>query len=140
MYTVTAHEMENALDECTKTKTVGGRTVPLRIKDPEHMPLISFPWLFPSELGKIATGGRTSHQPNRTSSQPRQTKHVRPAKSGAEIGAVETAAGTTHYGEVLDLEDLIGLDFSLAAPQASDPVPTPEMSESPNIANDNIGA
>ncbi|EMD89922.1 hypothetical protein COCHEDRAFT_1138647 [Bipolaris maydis C5] len=140
MYTVTAHEMENALDECTKTKTVGGRTVPLRIKDPEHMPLISFPWLFPSELGKIATGGRTSHQPNRTSSQPRQTKHVRPAKSGAEIGAVETAAGTTHYGEVLDLEDLIGLDFSLAAPQASDPVPTPEMSKSPNIANDNIGA
>ncbi|XP_014561098.1 hypothetical protein COCVIDRAFT_87504 [Bipolaris victoriae FI3] len=125
MYTVTAREMETALDECTKTKTIGGSTVPLRIKDPEHMPLISFPWLFPSELGKIATGGKTSHQPNGTSNQPRQTKHVRPAKTDAEIGAVETAAGTTHYGEILDL-DLLGLDLSLPALQACDPVATPE--------------
>ncbi|EUC47688.1 hypothetical protein COCMIDRAFT_24397 [Bipolaris oryzae ATCC 44560] len=138
MYTVTAREMETALDECTKTKIVGGSTVPLRIKDPEHMPLISFPWLFPSELGKIATGGKTSHQPNGTSDQPRQTKHVRPAKSDAEIGAVETAAGTTHYGEILDLEDLLGLDLSVGPPEASAPVVTaPETQESPDNSSAN---
>lgn len=56
MYTVTAQEMEAALKECNATKAVGGEVVPVRPMDPEHMPLMSFPWLFASELGKIAMG------------------------------------------------------------------------------------
>jgi RNA-dependent RNA polymerase len=56
MYTVTAQEMEAAPNECRTMKTVGGQEVPVRPTDPEHMPLISFPWLFPSGLEKIATG------------------------------------------------------------------------------------
>ncbi|KAJ4374237.1 hypothetical protein N0V83_002978 [Neocucurbitaria cava] len=54
MYTVTAREMETALKECRATRIVGGQEVPARDMTPEYMPLISFPWLFPSELGKIA--------------------------------------------------------------------------------------
>jgi RNA-dependent RNA polymerase len=118
MYTITAREMESALDECSKTKTVGGREVPCRTKDPEHMPLISFPWLFPSELGKIATGSSTSHQLDGVQSQHRQNKYIRSAQAEAKIGAVETEKGTTLYGELLDL------DFSLTALQMSDPSPT----------------
>ena len=119
MYTVTAHEMEKALDECNETKVVGGREEPCRIKDSEHMPLISFPWLFPSELGKIATGGSSRRdRPNGVQSQHHQKKHVRPAQAEeADIGAVETETGTTLYGELLDL------DFSLPALQMSDPTP-----------------
>ncbi|KAF1947306.1 RdRP-domain-containing protein [Clathrospora elynae] len=55
MYSVTAREVEMALEECRTMKTVGGQEVPIRAMNPEHMPLISFPWLFPSELGKMAT-------------------------------------------------------------------------------------
>ncbi|KAH7402736.1 RNA dependent RNA polymerase-domain-containing protein [Pyrenochaeta sp. MPI-SDFR-AT-0127] len=56
MYTVTAREVDAALKECHATKTVGGQEAPVRTLDSENMPLLSFPWLFPSELGKIATG------------------------------------------------------------------------------------
>lgn len=42
MYTVTAQEMEAAL--CTRKERQKG----------EDMPFISFPWLFPAELGKLA--------------------------------------------------------------------------------------
>ena len=55
MYTVTAREMDDAIEQCRSTKTRGGQEIPARKMDPEHMPLISFPWLFASELGRIAT-------------------------------------------------------------------------------------
>lgn len=55
MYTVTAQEMAIALSECHMIKMVGGKEVPVRKLNQEHMPLMSFPWLFASELGKIAT-------------------------------------------------------------------------------------
>ena len=37
-------------------KIVGGREVPRRKMEPKSMPLMSFPWLFEKELGRIATG------------------------------------------------------------------------------------
>lgn len=120
MYTVTAKEMEVALSEChTKTKTVGGQQVPVRPMEPEHMPLISFPWLFPSELGKIATGGTVTRQLDSLCIQQgtsnRQKKHAGSAMAAeTEIGAVETEAGITHYGELLDL------DFSLITETETD--------------------
>ena len=111
MYTVTAKEMETALAECRTTKTVGGKDVPVRPMEQEHMPLISFPWLFPNELGKIATGGAIMRQldvqqnvPTRPKKHPGSSTLV---ESDPEIGVVETEAGITRYGELLDL------DFSL---------------------------
>ncbi|CAO2657263.1 Nn.00g033890.m01.CDS01 [Neocucurbitaria sp. VM-36] len=62
MYTVTAQEMDKALKDCRTIKIVGGQEVPVRAMTPEHMPLISFPWLFPGELGKIAMGTNVSHE------------------------------------------------------------------------------
>jgi RNA-dependent RNA polymerase len=109
MYTVTSREMEVALKDCLAgaTKTIGGQAVPARIMDPEHMPLISFPWLFPSELGKIATGGARLAEPlqHRTTLLHQKKKHVDVSKGAdIEVGTVETVAGVTHYGELLSLD------------------------------------
>ncbi|TGO89141.1 hypothetical protein BPOR_0123g00120 [Botrytis porri] len=56
MYKVTKEELDIALAECRSTRTVNGTKVPKRRLRPESMPLISFPWLFEKELGRIATG------------------------------------------------------------------------------------
>jgi RNA-dependent RNA polymerase len=56
MYKVTKEEMDIALAECRSTRVVGGREVTKRKMEPRFMPLISFPWLFEKELGRIATG------------------------------------------------------------------------------------
>ncbi|CAL3968152.1 unnamed protein product [Diplocarpon coronariae] len=60
MYKVTKEELDIALNECRSTRLVGGRPVPLRKMEPKYMPLISFPWIFEKELGRIATGMDTS--------------------------------------------------------------------------------
>ncbi|ORY11519.1 RNA dependent RNA polymerase-domain-containing protein [Clohesyomyces aquaticus] len=106
MYTVTAKEMEAALAECRIAKVVGGQDVPVRNMDPEHMPLMSFPWLFVSELGKIATGDTTT--PSRymlplnygqAAKKPKQLADLEP-----QIVDIETNEGVTHYGELLKLD------------------------------------
>jgi RNA-dependent RNA polymerase len=56
MYKTTKEELDIALAECSRTKVVGDREVPVRRMEPRFMPLISFPWLFEKELGRIATG------------------------------------------------------------------------------------
>ncbi|TVY28830.1 RNA-dependent RNA polymerase [Lachnellula hyalina] len=56
MYKVTKEELDIALAECKTTKLVGNREVPKRKMEPKYMPLITFPWLFEKELGRIATG------------------------------------------------------------------------------------
>ncbi|GME64289.1 RNA-dependent RNA polymerase eukaryotic-type [Neofusicoccum parvum] len=56
MYTVTAREMQAAVELTRRTKIVGGRTVPVMKISPKTMPLMSFPWIFPRELGIIAKG------------------------------------------------------------------------------------
>jgi RNA-dependent RNA polymerase len=107
MYTVTAREVEAALRECRTMKIVGGHEVPVRLMDPEHMPLISFPWLFASELGKIATGGNVvRHAETLSQGLPhRQKKHVVATNDpDSQVGTVETEEGVTRYGEVLKLD------------------------------------
>jgi RNA-dependent RNA polymerase len=109
MYTVTAREMEAALKDCQsgKTKIVGGQELPARLMDSEHMPLISFPWLFASELGKIATGGARPVESFQTqvALHHRKKKHSDIEKStDISLGTVETEAGVTHYGELLRLD------------------------------------
>ena len=54
MYKVTHDEMEAALEECRQVKMVGGKEVPVRTTTIENMPLMSFPWLFHTVLGRIA--------------------------------------------------------------------------------------
>ncbi|KAE8824620.1 hypothetical protein PTNB85_09384 [Pyrenophora teres f. teres] len=108
MYTVTAQEMETALVECHTTKTVGGQRAPVRAMDPEHMPLISFPWLFPSELGKIATGSKVIRQLPTEYTQGISHRHKKPVDLArgleVEVATVETDTGVTHYGELLNLD------------------------------------
>ncbi|KAF2030357.1 RdRP-domain-containing protein [Setomelanomma holmii] len=111
MYTVTARQMEAALTECWTTKTVGGQEVPLRPMDPEHMPFMSFPWLFASELGKIASG-RTIHQQSdiQARAELAHSHRSRKPKDGmehpdAQVGTLEIEGGVkTHYGELLKLD------------------------------------
>ena len=64
MYSVTACEMREGIHECHTVKTVGGQQVAARNMHADSMPLMSFPWLFHSELGKLAIGNRTKIQPD----------------------------------------------------------------------------
>ncbi|KAL6712313.1 hypothetical protein ACN47E_000190 [Coniothyrium glycines] len=105
MYTVTAQEMEAALKECQASKIVGGREVPVRPEDPEHMPLISFPWLFVSELGRIATGTDSKCQTEPLKQHPSYYKKKGGlARNKENMSTVETSAGVTRYGELLNLD------------------------------------
>lgn len=56
MYHVTNEERQLALRECDQMVTVAGVDTPLRKQEASSMPLTSFPWLFPSILGRIANG------------------------------------------------------------------------------------
>lgn len=56
MYTVTAREIAAANAECAQTTSVDGRKLPARSPTVQSMPLMSFPWLFQHELGRIAAG------------------------------------------------------------------------------------
>jgi RNA-dependent RNA polymerase len=116
MYTITAKEMEEALKECRKMKIVAGMEVPMRKMDPESMPLMSFPWVFYNQLGKIATGDRPDRQPDRKldkllqSAQRQHKKHVDadidldPALTAEAESNVETNEGVLRYGELLKLD------------------------------------
>ncbi|KAF1958751.1 RdRP-domain-containing protein [Byssothecium circinans] len=108
MYTVTAREMGAALKECEQTKVVASGMVPVRKMDPENMPLMSFPWLFVAELGKIAThtqGNIDRHQILVQQGLPQ--KHLKKQASvepGTGLGEIETSQGVTHFGELLKLD------------------------------------
>ncbi|KAF1934276.1 RdRP-domain-containing protein [Didymella exigua CBS 183.55] len=103
MYTVSAQQTRDALKECNMTKTVGGQQVPVRNKDAESMPLMSFPWIFHSELGKLATGNKAMQLD--VVHEQRRRKH-RANKPGAtdELGTAETNQGITRIGEMLNLD------------------------------------
>ncbi|KAK8061247.1 hypothetical protein PG994_007613 [Apiospora phragmitis] len=54
-YQITWEEVQVALQQCGQVRLIAGQMIPKRRKIPEQMPLLSFPWLFHYELGKIAT-------------------------------------------------------------------------------------
>ncbi|KAK8074926.1 hypothetical protein PG997_009589 [Apiospora hydei] len=54
-YQVTWEEVQVALQQCDQMQLIAGQMIPKRRRIPEQMPLLSFPWLFHYELGKIAT-------------------------------------------------------------------------------------
>lgn len=106
MYTVTAREMTEALEECRKVKIVGDREMPVRKIDVKHMPLISFPWIFDRDLGKIANGaagGRGAATVALQGIQRRIGKKAMFAEAAPGQDAIETQGGITHRGEMLEL-------------------------------------
>lgn len=58
MYTVTAQEMQRATELVRQAKIDAGRSAPAMKMTPANMPLMSFPWIFPRELGLIAAGAK----------------------------------------------------------------------------------
>jgi len=106
MYTVTAREMTEALEECRKVKIVGGREVPVTKIDVKHMPLMSFPWIFDRDLGKIANGaasGRGAATVALQGIRRRGGKRAMFAEVVPGQDIIETQGGITHRGEMLEL-------------------------------------
>jgi RNA-dependent RNA polymerase len=129
MYTVSARQMRDALEECNQTKTVGGRQVPLRNKDAESMPLMSFPWIFHSELGKLANGSKSKPELE-SFKAPLPKKHRAFVKEElAEMGVVETDQGVTRFGEILNLDFGGPQGIKPPAKEGSPPVASPSVLE-----------
>jgi RNA-dependent RNA polymerase len=111
MYKVTKEELDMALAECQAAKIVAGRELPKRKMEPKHMPLISFPWLFEKELGRIATGIDTSDELEElgltTLTFSKEPAPSRNRQGGGEVNAedfIQQADGViVHRGEELDL-------------------------------------
>ena len=127
MYKVTSTEMASALRECQQFHNIGGQQRPLREMTPEKMPLMSFPWLFPDILGKIAKRNTTaidgqlpvyeqapsateltreSLEAARATIDSTRSRRNRQALSLLDAeDDLQTAEGVTHRGEVLELFD-----------------------------------
>jgi hypothetical protein len=110
MYTVTAREVAAAVEECNRTKMVGGEEVPMRVMDPKSMPLISFPWIFDRELGKIASGTFLSREGLKTERATHRQKrpNARPLSQAFNEDYtvnIETDNGAVPEGTVLKIFD-----------------------------------
>ena len=112
MYTVTCREMVKALAECREIKIIEGKETYARQRSTKTMPLMSFPWLFHSHLGKIANGIlRPSARDNVDASKSmcnRGSRKFVPKRSRAGLNpsdedTLETTQGTIHRGEILEL-------------------------------------
>ena len=96
MYAVTAAEVEGAVEEARGLDSE---------MTPEDMPLMSFPWLFVDELGKIGTGDRGDQSAGvRVDPQRQHSRKATYAVPNKEPGNIETAQGITRLGEVLKLD------------------------------------
>ncbi|MCJ1355792.1 MAG: hypothetical protein MMC33_005784 [Icmadophila ericetorum] len=110
MYKVASEETKRALAECREIHMVSGKMTPVREMEVKSMPLMSFPWLFQSVLGKIANG--ELHVPDQATVgtadilRTHLKKHP-PKQLLAEMDLlgdeIETAEGVTHRGDVLKL-------------------------------------
>ena len=119
MYTVTARESVKAMKTFQAQKVCDGPKMSSQQFKTEHMPFISFPWLFPSELGRIATGASAPHR-----AAPMQAYHGLPFRNKNEskpvidlkpMTYVTMGEGITHYGELLNM------DVSPAASESKSP-------------------
>jgi RNA-dependent RNA polymerase len=81
MYTVTWEEMRIALYQARQPHVLPDGTVGLRRVTARSMPLISFPWLFPNELGRIAVGGERLPAGQGFIAKPTSTKLPKPRAS-----------------------------------------------------------
>ena len=111
MYTVTAREVRMVDAEYNQTKLSGGRWVPLKERTVQSMPFMSFPWLFPAELGRIATkrpgfGDLMSRQLATSKKPAAKKKHIDLLSDGIELEPlpeVYTSEGVVREGDLLDL-------------------------------------
>lgn len=138
MYQCTAMEMIQAVQECGQFEDIGGRSKPLRTMTPEKMPLMSFPWLFPDILGKIAKNGdweddglaEAEHEAAELRQDVLRLHRLRTEEHKMDLidtsDDLHTAAGVTHRGEVLELFD------HTAKSRRSDTAFTQESKQSPS--------
>lgn len=151
MYHVTNEEMQLALSECRTMVNVDGVDTPKRKMASASMPLMSFPWLFQTILGRIANAESTvtnddPFKPIQGQSKRSATKKQLFDNVGEEL-LLETADGVTHRGENLVLFENMENDKNSGEQQyhpesnsafssvVSDSVPT--GSEGQNLALDN---
>ena len=95
MYTVTAEEVKSALDDCS---------VHAREPTADSMPFLSFPWLFHTQLGKLATGGAL--KPGIETALAHRQRKLRGNKmqGTGTLGTLQTDEGTLQFGDMLDLK------------------------------------
>lgn len=110
MYHVTNEEMQMALRECHRMVNVAGADMPLREMVPSSMPLMSFPWLFPNILGRIANRGSGASNEGSTAAVHAEPKYAKPAVRSKKIFEIteddmllETPDRVVHPGEKLAL-------------------------------------
>jgi RNA-dependent RNA polymerase len=80
MYTVTANQVSDVVALSKETIVRGGRLVPNTVLTFETVPLMSFPWIFANELGRIANG-RDDPKFHHATAMPRPTL---PKKKGGQ--------------------------------------------------------
>lgn len=147
MYTVTWEETRIALFEARQPHVLPDGTVSYRRVTPRSMPLISFPWLFPTELGRIATGFEKHASlidlgidtaPERP--KPREIHRQAVLETEGDLAAMDytrTSDGQIiHRGEILQLfrhddEGENGGFYSDDGPVVSDALADPESEKSP---------
>lgn len=104
MYTVTEKETALAVRECEEGK---------RLPKAGFMPLMTFPWLFPEILGRIAFGSRQADKHTDLEAEmlaARKLSHTsvpKPARSAFNSKIqddIETTHGVTHRGGLLELD------------------------------------
>ncbi|KAL2017036.1 hypothetical protein VTK56DRAFT_2648 [Thermocarpiscus australiensis] len=127
MYRVTWEEICIALYEARQPHVLPDGTVGLRRITPRSMPLISFPWLFPDELGRIAAGSARQPRLRDVGLEP-ATIRPQPIRSRGGVGLeterdlaamdyTRTSDGQfIHRGEILHLfrhdDDENGVGFN----------------------------
>lgn len=157
MYTVTQTEMADAIRECSQFQEVGGHRRPLREMKADTMPLMSFPWLFPDILGKIAKGnvqqvnetipvrGNAARVAGMARRGPEaEGGSVIPRRLGRSVLApsaldaeddIETPGGVKHRGDMLQLFETSAIDrVSSEAATASSSFSGSEGSPPPNFS------
>ncbi|KAF2207354.1 hypothetical protein CERZMDRAFT_71603 [Cercospora zeae-maydis SCOH1-5] len=110
MYKVTADGVGKAVAETRITHTRGGRDVPLRSLTFDSMPLMSFPWIFAAELGRIATKGLATGVPMPKPTLPKPANIAKKKNDLLPEGwkpeplkEIDLSNGVVRAGEVFDL-------------------------------------
>ncbi|KAK0852137.1 hypothetical protein LTR03_003639 [Friedmanniomyces endolithicus] len=125
MYTVTAQEVVAASAGNKEMKLVAGQYVPARQATFGNMPFMSFPWIFPRELGHIARGrvpgsGRGGYQgstmPGRSTAKVKLQQQQQDLESSdplEPLPEVTLGGEVVHEGDVLDVQGGLGVAATL---------------------------
>lgn len=134
MYHVTNEEVQIALRECHQIVTVAGVDTTLRKMVTSSMPLMSFPWLFPNVLGRIASGDLSVTKDDPLVHMQDDSQHSVPKHrtlETAEEHLLRSTRGVTH-----DEENLILLedpDEGDTHPSKQQVTPKESSTSSPSI-------